>query len=128
MGNKNNNFRILIVDDQEGMCEVLIDILEDKGYITDSAENGYSAIEKCNKCFYDLILMDVIMPGKNGIEAFKEIKQNNPRIKVVLMTAYAAPDLITEAQKAGVYECLSKPFYPEKLLEIIDKLKKEKKV
>ncbi len=123
----NNRFKILVVDDQQGMCETLIDILEDEGYIVDSAENGFIAIEKNRKSPFDVILMDIIMPGKNGVETLKEIKEINPKVIVILMTAYTAPDLIMEAQKAGVYDCLPKPFNPAKLLNIINRLKKEKK-
>ena len=67
------------------------------------------------------------MPGMNGVETLKVIKQINPNAIVILMTAYTAPDLIMEAQKAGVYECLTKPFKPSRLLNIIARLCKEKK-
>lgn len=124
----NNKLKILVVDDQPGMCETIVDIIEDAGYFIDSAENGFLAIEKTKACNFDLILMDIIMPGKNGVETLKEIKKINSEIIVILMTAYTAPDLIMEAQKAGVYECLTKPFSPDRLLKIIARLDKEKRV
>ena len=66
------------------------------------------------------------MPGINGVEALKRIKKMHPDTIVILMTAYTAPDLIMEAQKAGVYECLTKPFNPGRLLDIIARLCREK--
>ncbi|MBN2372392.1 response regulator [bacterium] len=122
----NDKLKILVVDDQPGMCETLVDIIEDAGYFIDSAENGIIAIEKTKASKFDLILMDIIMPGKNGVETLKEIKKFHPQAIVILMTAYTAPDLIMEAQKAGVYECLGKPFSPGRLLKIIERLDKEK--
>lgn len=118
--------RILVVDDQPGMCETIIDILEDAGYVVESAENGIAAVKKSQKSPFDLILMDILMPEKNGVETLKEIKKINPQTIVILMTAYTAPDLIMEAQKAGAYECLMKPFHPERLLNIIKRLEQEK--
>lgn len=123
---RDNYIKILIVDDQPGMCETLSDIFEDYGYCSESAPDGGTAIEMNKKSFFDIILMDIIMPGINGVEALKVIKQINPDAIVILMTAYTAPDLIMEAQKAGVYECLTKPFKPSRLLDIIARLCKEK--
>jgi DNA-binding NtrC family response regulator len=121
-----NSMKILVVDDQPGMCETLMDILEDHGYHIESAPDGYTAIELNKKGIFDIILMDIIMPGINGVEALKVIKRINPDTIVILMTAYTAPDLIMEAQKAGVYECLTKPFNPSRLLAIIARLFREK--
>ncbi|MGA1843822.1 MAG: response regulator [bacterium] len=124
----NNEVKILVVDDQPGMCETLLDILEDVGYNVESAQDGSAAIEMNRRATFDIILMDIIMPGINGVDALKLIKQINPDTTVILMTAYTAPDLIMEAQKAGVYECLTKPFKPSRLLDIITRLCQERKV
>lgn len=123
---RHNNLKILIVDDQPGMCETLSDIFEDYGYCSKSAQDGFAAIEMNKRITFDIILMDIIMPGMNGVEALKVIKKINPNVVVILMTAYTAPDLIMEAQKAGVYECLTKPFKPSRLLKIISRLGREK--
>lgn len=121
-----NKMRILIVDDQPGMCETLSDILEDYGYWIEAASDGSAAVEINKTQDFDIILMDIIMPGINGVEALKRIKRMHPDTIVILMTAYTAPDLIMEAQKAGVYECLTKPFNPARLLDIIARLCREK--
>ena len=125
---RNNEVKILVVDDQPGMCETLLDILEDVGYSVESAQDGSAAIEMNRQAVFDIILMDIIMPGINGVEALKAIKEMNPDTTVILMTAYTAPDLIMEAQKAGVYECLTKPFKPSRLLDVITRLCREREV
>ena len=71
--------KILVVDDQAGMRETLIDILEEVGYEVEAAVDGYGAIEKAEEQFFDIILIDIIMPGINGVEAIREIKKTNKK-------------------------------------------------
>ena len=116
---------ILIVDDDAGMCETLSDIMEDKGYYTAIALDGYVAIEKVKEMDFDVILMDIRMPGMNGVETLKEIKSINPETAVVMMTAYAVEDLIMEALREGAYSVLYKPFDMERMIRLIDRIRKE---
>ncbi|MGA1824493.1 MAG: response regulator [bacterium] len=118
--------RILIVDDEQDMIETLLDILEDFGYKVEFANDGPSAINMCRESFFDIIIMDIVMPGINGIEVYKRISKIRPDTKVILMTAYTAPKLIEEAFKSGIYECLSKPFPPNKIIELIKQISLEK--
>jgi two-component system response regulator HydG len=111
---------ILIVDDDAGMCETLSDIMEDKGYRTFIALDGHEAIEKVKEINFDVILMDIRMPGMNGVETFRQIKSIQPHTAVVMMTAYAFEDLIKEALDEGAYGVLYKPFDMERMLSIID--------
>ena len=111
---------ILIVDDDAGMCETLSDIMEDKGYSTFIALDGHGAIEKVRERTFDVILMDIRMPGMNGVETFKEIKKIQPETAVVMMTAYAVEDLIREALREGAYGVLYKPFDMERMIGLID--------
>ena len=71
MDNKGN---ILIVDDDMGICETLSDIMEDKGYRAFMASDGFEAVEKAREVAFDIILMDIRMPGINGVETFRMIK------------------------------------------------------
>ncbi len=105
----NDKASILIVDDEMGMRETLSDILEDMGYHTVIAVDGYEAIQKAKEYAFDVIFMDVRMPGIDGVDAFKEIKKIHPETAVVLMTAYAVDDRIREAQREGAYGVLNKP-------------------
>ena len=121
--NMNDKVSILIVDDDDGMCETLSDIMEDKGYRAFIALDGYEAIEKVREVDFDVILMDIRMPGMNGVETFKRIKSIQPGIAVVMMTAYAVEDLIMEALREGAYGVLYKPFEMERMIGLIDAIK-----
>jgi len=113
---------ILIVDDDVGMCETLFDIMEDKGYYTVIALDGYEAVEKVRETAFDVILMDIRMPGMNGAETFKQIKSIHPGTAVVMMTAYAVGDRIKEALREGAYGVLYKPLDIERMLGLLEGL------
>lgn len=115
-----NEFNILVVDDQIGMLETFTDILEDKGFRVQTAEDGFSAIEKTKENAFDLIFMDIQMPGINGVQTFRELKKSNSQAAVVMMTAYAVEDLIEEAISEGAYAVVYKPFDIEKIINIIE--------
>lgn len=119
---------ILIVDDDEGMCETLSDVMEDKGYNTSIALDGHGAVEKVREMDFDVVLMDIRMPGMNGVETFKQIKGIQPETAVVIMTAYAVEDLIGEALREGVYGVLHKPFDMERVLDLIESVKQVKSI
>jgi len=118
-----NKGSILIVDDDVGICETLSDIMEVKGYHTAFALDGYEAIQKVKDVAFDVILMDIKMPGINGVETFKEIKRVRPEIAVVMMTAYAVEDLIGEALREGAYGVLYKPFDMERMIGLLEGIK-----
>jgi DNA-binding NtrC family response regulator len=111
---------ILIVDDETGMRETLYDILEDMGYHTAIAVDGHEAIQKVKDNAFDVILMDVKMPGMDGVETFKQIKGIQPDAAVVMMTAYAVEDLIKDALFEGAYGVLYKPLDMERVISVID--------
>ena len=114
---------ILIVDDDVGMCETLFDIMEDRDYRPTIALDGYEAIEKVREMAFDAILMDIKMPGMNGVEAFKQIKSIRPETAVVMMTAYAVEGLIEEALREGAYGVLRKPLDVERMIGLIEDTK-----
>ena len=80
---------ILIVDDDIGMTETLADIFDDRGYDVAVAGDGYKAIGMIGERAYDIVLMDIKMPGINGVETFKEVKRISSSTKVIMMTAYS---------------------------------------
>jgi len=114
--------RVLVVDDQIGMLETFTDILEDKGFGVATADNGFTAIEKVKEQSFDLIFMDIKMPGINGVQTFREIKKISPKIAVVMMTAYSVEDLIEEAIEEGAYTVVYKPFDMDKVIQTIEKV------
>ncbi|MEA3459277.1 MAG: response regulator [Chloroflexota bacterium] len=119
-GDMDEKARILIVDDNVGMCETLSDIMEDSGYRTAIALDGYDAIQKVKEAAFDIIFMDIRMAGMDGVETFKRIKKIHPETAVVMMTGYAVEDLVREALREGAYGVLYKPFDIEKMIGLIE--------
>ncbi len=117
---------ILIVDDEVGMCETLLDILEDIGYQTAIAVDGYEAIEKVKERTFDAIFTDVKMPGMDGIDTFKEIRKIHPEAVVVMMTAYAVDDRLREAMRAGAYSVIHKPLDIGKMIGLIQGMQEDR--
>jgi len=118
-----NKASILIVDDETGMRETLLDILEDVGYHVAIAVDGYEAIQKVEENAFDVIFMDVKMPGLDGIDAFKEIKKIQPAATVVLITAYAVDDRIRDALREGAYRVLNKPLDLQTMIDLVEGIK-----
>ena len=101
--------QLLIVDDDASHLEMLTTLLQGWGYSIDTADDGGLAMDKIQASPYDLVLMDVRMAGVNGIEAMQRIKEYNPAIPVLIMTAYSSVDNAVEALKSGAYDYLTKP-------------------
>ncbi len=118
-----NKASILIVDDEMGIRETLLDILEDMGYHVVIAVDGYEAVQKVKENAFDIIFMDVRMPGIDGVDAFRKIKKLHPEIAVVLMTAYAVDDRIREAQREGAYRVLDKPLDLPTMIGLVEDVK-----
>lgn len=117
--------RVLVVDDNLGLVETLLDILEVQGYEAVGAENAFSAIEKVGEQAFDVILMDIKMPGLNGVEAFKRIKGLAPEAVVVMMTAHTLPELAEEARREGALAVLAKPLEVERFLAFLKEWRRE---
>ena len=106
---KNYKAKILVVDDDHAHRNMLITLLDDWGYQMEGAQSGENAVRLCAERPFDLILMDVRMTGMSGIEALKEIRNYNPAIPILIMTAYSNVENAVEAIKAGAYDYLTKP-------------------
>ena len=112
---------VLLVDDSLFVRKSLKDILIQNGYsIVGEATDGYEAIEKYENCFPDIVLMDIVMPFMNGMEASKEILKLHPNAKIVVLSALGKQEDIISLFKIGVKDYITKPFNQEKFLEIID--------
>ncbi len=110
--------RLLVVDDEAGMCETLADILQDVGFEVDVAGSGQEAIDCVSRAAYDLVLMDVRMPGLDGVETLFRIRALSPRLPVVLMTAQADLQDV-ERVRTQAEAILYKPLDLGELLELI---------
>lgn len=117
---------ILVVDDEKYLAEIINIFLEFKGYKVKTATDGYKTIEEVKATHYDLVLMDIRLPGINGVEVFLKIKEIDPKTRVIMMTGFSVEDLVEQALREGDYACLHKPFNMEGLLEEIEKVLKEK--
>lgn len=122
MEKSSSKTNILVVDDLQGIRLTLGGILEDEGYNVVTTENGYHAIEAVRKTHFDVIFMDIKMPGINGVQTFREVKKIDPKVAVIMMTAYSVEDLVREALEEGAYTIVYKPFDIDRIIAIIQEL------
>jgi DNA-binding NtrC family response regulator len=116
--------KILVVDDDRGICETLNDIMTDCGFNVVIAYDGYQAIERINNNGFDAALIDVRMPGINGVETYRRIKQNHPNFPAFLMTAYASNSQVAAALQEGILGVIDKPFDVTKVCKMLTDLGK----
>ncbi len=102
--------RILIVDDERDMREFLEIMLRKEGYEARAMENARLALEYCAKNPVDLVISDIRMPGMDGVDFLKALKELDPDVLVIMITAYASVDTAIEAMKCGAYDYFTKPF------------------
>ncbi|WP_100332496.1 response regulator [Bacillus xiapuensis] len=111
--------KILIVDDQFGIRILLNEVLQKEGYETYQAANGVKALELADEHSPDLVLLDMKIPGMDGIEILKRMKQKNSDIRVIIMTAYGELDMIQEARNLGALTHFAKPFDIDDIRETV---------
>jgi len=113
--------KILIIDDQLNMLNLMKDLLEDERYQVFCASNGSDGILLNEQENPDLILLDLRMPGMDGIETLRNIRYHDDKVRVAILTGYGCPDTIRDAANLDVSEYLSKPFKSKELVNIIRK-------
>ena len=116
--------KILIVDDELIVRESLGGWLERDGHTVDKAASGEEALEKCANTRYDILLLDIKMEGMSGLDVLKKVKENDPDVSVVMITAYGSIPSAIEAMKGGAHEYLLKPFDPDELIVLIERIRK----
>lgn len=102
--------KVLIVDDQNGIRVLLMEVFGSEGYQTFQAANGKLALEIVANEHPDLVLLDMKIPGMDGLEILKYVKQIDPELRVIMMTAYGELDMIKEATDLGALMHFTKPF------------------
>ncbi len=107
--------KILVVDDEPDFREALREILADKGFSVMEAKNCEEALETYSQERPDIVLLDVIMPGKDGRETHRELKVFDPEVSVIMITALHEEDLALEAMAEGAFDYITKPVNPEYL-------------
>jgi len=112
---------IVVVDDDLSLCHFLTKPLSKKGYQVIACHNGKQALETINEQGADLILLDNKLPDRMGLEILKDIKQNHPKIPVIIMTAFGTMDTAIEAMRLGAFDYVLKPFELEEISEMVAK-------
>jgi CheY-like chemotaxis protein len=111
---------ILVVDDEVDTCRNLSDILTDLGYHVDTAHDGLAALELVRRNNYDVALLDLKMPGMDGLTLYREIKKISAGTVAIIVTAYAGAATAEEAMAAGAWQIVPKPVDFPKLLGFVD--------
>ena len=120
--------RILVVDDEEEMRDLLAKVLERQGFQTSVCGDGTEALAFLEKEPVDLVVTDVRMPGLGGMEALRAVKELNPDIVVIIMTAFGSIDQAVQAVKEGAYDYINKPFKIDEMLLTIEKALDERRL
>lgn len=118
---------VLIVDDEPGIRKLLMISLDENGYSPDAAENGAEAIRKANERYYNLALIDIMLPDTNGVELLSKFKPTRPRTRKIIMTGNPSLQNAVEALNKGADAYIMKPLDMEKVLATLeDQMNKQK--
>jgi DNA-binding response OmpR family regulator len=112
-------YRILVVDDEASICRGLELGLLSKEYQVDLATAGHLAIEKGNRENYDILIVDLCLPDMHGLEVVRKLREQNPQIIPILITAYPTTASSIEAKQLGVDDYLEKPFHIQTVKDAI---------
>ena len=113
---------ILIVDDEKNIRLTLSQALETLGAEIDTASNGEEALAKLKEKEFGLILLDIRMPGMDGMEVLRRVREIRPDIRIIMITAYGTIESAVEAIKLGAVDFLQKPFDPEEIRELVSRV------
>ncbi|MCK4942583.1 MAG: sigma-54-dependent Fis family transcriptional regulator, partial [Candidatus Aminicenantes bacterium] len=116
-----NSIKILVVDDDMIVRDSMGNWLLEEGYQVDTIDNGHDALEMIKTDTYDLAVVDIKMPGMDGIELLKLSKEIYPDLPILVMTAYASVDTAVQAMKDGAFDYIVKPFDPESVSQVIER-------
>ncbi|MDL1879079.1 sigma-54-dependent Fis family transcriptional regulator [Cytophagia bacterium CHB2] len=117
IGRKARKYNILVVDDDRNICKMIeINLRKEKEYIVETANSGEACLKAIRETIPDLILLDIQMPGIDGIETLTRIRNEEPRIPVVMMSAHGTIEKAVKSMKLGAYDFIQKPFPSDRLL------------
>lgn len=115
-----DEFRVLIVDDEDDFRETIVKRLKSRKIIAEGAEDGKKALELINNTVFDVIVLDVKMPGMDGIETLRLIKSKNPQIEVIMLTGHASVEFGIKGMQLGAFDYVMKP---APLHDLLDKIR-----
>jgi len=113
--------RVLLVDDEEDFVETLAQRLEVRDLEVTTAFNGADALERLREREIDLVILDVQMPGMDGVEVLRKIKELKPLVEVIMLTGHATVETAIEGMKSGAFDYLMKPTETEELMDKINR-------
>ena len=108
--NKANGKKIIIVDDETDIVIVLTEFLKKEGFDVTSCSNGEDAIKQVASEDFDLMLLDISMPGMSGIEVLRDLHRSKPALAVIMITAFKDAEKVVECFRLGAFDCIFKPF------------------
>ena len=120
--------RVLVVDDEEEIRDSLELLLTSEGVLADTVANGEEGIERIESNLYDLVLLDLMLPGRSGLEIQKEVRTIDPTLPVVIITAMADIETAVAAIRSGAYDYITKPWNNEKLMAIAGNAIKQRRL
>ncbi len=120
--------KVLIIDDDEAILDSCTQVLEKAGYSAKGARNGEEGLKVFSSESFHVVLLDLKLPGPDGIEVLGHIKTENPETPVIIMTGYASVDSAVEAMKQGAFDYMAKPFSPKELRVTIRKALNNRKM
>ncbi len=121
-------YRILVVDDEELQREMLGGFLQKEGFSVSLADSGENALKLCQDDFFEVALIDLKMPGMDGIELLSRLKEINPEIQVIVITAHGSIETAVEAMRKGAFHYVNKPVDLEELKINVKKSLENQKV
>lgn len=122
------DLRVLVVDDEKDFLEMTVKRMQKKGILCEGAMSGNEAVDKINNENFDVVLLDVKMPGMDGVETLREIKRIKPLVEVIMLTGHASVESGIEGMKLGAFDYLMKPMELDKILETIQDAFKKKRL
>ncbi len=111
--------RVLIVDDEQELVSTLVERLDIRGIDAEGVGNGTAGLEKIRDHDYDVVLLDLKMPGMDGLEVIRRMHQDKPDLKIILLTGHCDAENTEKGKQAGAYDCLVKPVGIDTLLILI---------
>ncbi|MBI2317191.1 MAG: sigma-54-dependent Fis family transcriptional regulator, partial [Betaproteobacteria bacterium] len=113
------NARILVVDDEEIVIRSCLRILGEGGYEVEAVRSGREALEKIEETPYDVLILDIMMPGMDGLEVLQRVKETHPDIDIIMVTGLSQIETAVRSMKLGAFDYLPKPFNPDELKLVV---------
>ena len=117
--------KVLVIEDDEVLRQLLIDVLSDQGYEVEAAETGEEGLRAMEQDVFDIVLLDINLPGMDGMDVLRLVPARQPDAQVVMMTAFGTVDTAVEAMKQGAFDYINKPFSTDELLLTINRALEE---